>query len=577
MRLSARRQATRARHEAAHRGRQPLLGLVSITLAGALGASACGPELAGGGGDQAGSEQQASRTAALSSTPAKADPSCELLEESYPATSSSRVPFSATPDLLYLDFHGARLTRPSSGSSDARANTFTGGGGTIAGYTGQHQLVVDYVEHALARYDIRVVTQRPAFGDYEMLVVGGRSADIGKTKKLFGLAGLDCTNRYHHGVGVVFAATIREHYNSYTERQKAYKVASTAAHEAGHMFGLLHTDNSCDFMSYARHKLCPFYHSFLDRMTPLQSDSLGKCGRTQQNSHRRLLANVGPTTAPTQTAPPSPIPLPTGRVDKVDCQAISGWAKHASSSKDVKVELYFDTPRSAGSHGQPVLANGSRKQGCGSSAPCDQGFAWPLPARYRDSRRHAVYAYAEVGYGIPPVLLGDGPTSFACSHPPSGSLTSADCDHGVTGAARDPDTPEKPLRIALYVDGARGDGKGPFVVATDGNSRFRWRLPARFADGKPHTVRGYAHDSLRGDLAYELSGGPKRLTCQPPKSKKQPTPPKAGAPSSSARAQPSSPGAVGGCAVGGASSGSFGGWLALSLLLLCLARRRCRR
>jgi hypothetical protein len=89
---------------------------------------------------------------------------------------------------LFLQFDGATLTR---GPSDAVMNRFAGlsGGVTSVGIppwranapdrAAQIQAVVCNVRESLFSFDVEVVTTRPTFGDFEMIVFGGSYTDLG--------------------------------------------------------------------------------------------------------------------------------------------------------------------------------------------------------------------------------------------------------------------------------------------------------------------------------------------------------------------------------------------------------------
>ena len=212
----------------------------------------------------------------------------DIVQEHLPA--GVRATAGAQPKVLFLNFNGVTLAWAA--TSDALANqTSVGSGGTIPPFTGDRQGVLSQVKAFFAAYDIQIVTSRPASGDYEMVVVGGDHSDIGHASPTWGVGPLDCGDVYGKGVGFVFS----EEHQLPTPSKLVYELATTVAHEAGHLLGLLHPKDSCDVMSNEAYQLCPQSYAFLDQTSPLRPEDVGKCGgKTTQNSHKELLAVLGP-------------------------------------------------------------------------------------------------------------------------------------------------------------------------------------------------------------------------------------------------------------------------------------------
>ena len=118
---------------------------------------------------------------------------------------------------VFLAFDGVTLTKAA--VSDAPMNKtalITGNNqmATIAPWrmsapdrSTQISEVVCAVRESLARFDVDVVTTRPASGAYEMIVIGGRATDLGVTvpggTAIAMLATNDCTNANQLDVGWV--------------------------------------------------------------------------------------------------------------------------------------------------------------------------------------------------------------------------------------------------------------------------------------------------------------------------------------------------------------------------------------
>jgi len=104
-------------------------------------------------------------------------------------------------------------------------------------------------------------------------------------------------------------------------------------------------------------------------------------------------------------------------------------------------------------------------------------------------------------------LVGPPPVTNA---PPTGLFEAASCDE-IRGTAKDPDAPDKPIAVRLYIDGAVGDPAARLLNLTAGPA-FTSKVPLALQDGKPHELRALAVDSAGGPNT-ELPGGPKTITC----------------------------------------------------------------
>jgi len=249
----------------------------------------------------------------------------DMVEEPRPPTDHRTTFSSGQKQVLYLNFGGQTLTYTGGWSDSSKNLTHIGSGGTISPFKGGDvQKILAQVQSFYAPFNVKVVDTRPSSGNYEMVMIGGRWTDVGYSKRVYGLAPLDCGDTYHSSVGLVFSDTILDDWGSYP-MEYPYLVASVAAHEAGHMFGLLHIANTCDIMSYARNELCPWNHVFEDKLSNLQSDSMGKCGgKSKQNSYQELLTALGPNPDPPAVKILSP-------------------AKGATLDSSFKVEVQADT------------------------------------------------------------------------------------------------------------------------------------------------------------------------------------------------------------------------------------------
>jgi hypothetical protein len=213
---------------------------------------------------------------------------------------------SGAPTILFLNYDGVNIQQ--SGSSDASQNASFIGAGTIPPFEGDQNTkdqVTALVKQLYARYNIQIVTQRPASGNYDMAAIGGTPENIGMgSGGIIGVAPMDCNNEMPQDIAFTFAGSIKSYGGNYVQI-----VAETIAHETGHTYGLPHSNDGCDLMSY---DTCQELKTFLDKTMGMQSDSQGECGMNSMNTNQVLLTNLGPSTgAPPPTDPPPTDPPPT--------------------------------------------------------------------------------------------------------------------------------------------------------------------------------------------------------------------------------------------------------------------------
>ena len=106
---------------------------------------------------------------------------------------------------------------------------------------------------------------------------------------------------------------------------------------------------------------------------------------------------------------------PVGFLDAVSCETgAAGWAQDPSSpDSPIAVHVYIDGPAGAG-RGFPIEANAHRDDLCVAIGSCAHGYAWTVPAVYRDGLSHTVHAYAIDSEGGNNPLLSGSPLTFTC-------------------------------------------------------------------------------------------------------------------------------------------------------------------
>ena len=128
------------------------------------------------------------------------------------------------------------------------------------------------------------------------------------------------------------------------------------------------------------------------------------------------------------------------------------------------------------------------------------------------------------------------PKSDTCSvtitdRPPVGFLDAVTCTpvNGVSGWARDPDSPEKPVTVRFFDGLAKDDGSNYLdaVLANQhridvGDHGFTWAIPDSLRDGKSHRIYAYAYSNETLTLYLQLPHTdvdpqpPAAVICPPP-------------------------------------------------------------
>jgi hypothetical protein len=173
-----------------------------------------------------------------------------------PTPSVRRIDACRTgPVTLWLDFEGAGVVHASADDSSAMpvASVLAPTSAVIPPFSSTEiaprvtraqaiAAIVDRVRTLLQPYAVDVVTARPAAAPYTRILVGGSASALAVSATEAGLARLDCGNLTDGDVAYDFAAEQTPDYGG------VVGIANTAAHEAGHAFGLEHVDDPHDVM-----------------------------------------------------------------------------------------------------------------------------------------------------------------------------------------------------------------------------------------------------------------------------------------------------------------------------------------
>lgn len=211
----------------------------------------------------------------------------ELADQGGPEPSGTRAKLGTT----FLNFDGETLT---TGGEDARQNRTSIGqlGGAYPAWGGtssQRQAVIDAVIADWAAYNMIITTNRPASGEYNMIMIGPKNHGFGNG--VLGIAPLDCNDNNPYNITYSFGGA---------GQYSATTFATTIGQEVAHGFGLEHVNMASDIMNPYNSGGNPAFldncYQIVTTTTPIVcgSQHAQYCSGSQQNSHRELLGLFGP-------------------------------------------------------------------------------------------------------------------------------------------------------------------------------------------------------------------------------------------------------------------------------------------
>lgn len=187
--------------------------------------------------------------------------------------------------------------------------------------------VVECVKQTYAPFNVQIVTDRPATGDYHMAIVAGRPTDIGMQNGVGGVSPFSCgfiNNAISYSFSNVYGGSVDD-------------ICWTVAQETAHSWGLDHKFDNKDPMTYLQSG--PSRKSFQNMAGPCGEFSARQCqcGGSTMNSFAMILGTFGSSTP---TPPTVAITSPRNG-DKV----LAGFPVRADISDDhgvQKAELRID-------------------------------------------------------------------------------------------------------------------------------------------------------------------------------------------------------------------------------------------
>lgn len=257
-------------------------------------------------------------------------------------------------DVLWVNFAGALVSQAASDNAPADQSQIAGTqippfngavGAPHVSAADAEEAVFDRLKGYYLPYNVTLTTTQPS-GSYSMVLVGGNHALVGEPSGVAGVSPLDCTNANATNVVYAFADDLTPLYGG------VVALAVTAAHEAGHSFGLEHTDNPADLM-FSVAPSSPAWSSYdIFHLSFTSSASFSgfnggstepvaeSCGRANPLDNDQILkTNLGASTGGDRTAPTLDWTLPPSGAKGVPLSFLVAF----SASDDVgvkKIEIY---------------------------------------------------------------------------------------------------------------------------------------------------------------------------------------------------------------------------------------------
>jgi hypothetical protein len=208
-------------------------------------------------------------------------------------------PSEGAPKIIYLHRVGITLT---AGEDDAARNrssivaSFGKASAKIPAFTGSAKAwttIAGCVRGKFAPFDVHVTEERPAGGNYIMVVVGGSPRDLGIGKEVGGLAPFSGD--------VVPRAVVLAFSKKLGNRTR--ETCDVIGMEVAHAYGLDHTYECRDLMTYR-----PYCGTkrFVDKDMACGESRKRPCapdGKPTQNSYKMLLSALGAAKPSTSAAP----------------------------------------------------------------------------------------------------------------------------------------------------------------------------------------------------------------------------------------------------------------------------------
>lgn len=354
--------------------------------------------------------------------------------------------------------------------------------------------VTQWVQHDFRDYDVIVTTERPAKGDYTMVMVGGTPSLIGEAYTTAGIAPYDVGNPNRNDVVFVFSDTLHD----------LRELATCISHEVGHSFGLDHLEPAQAIMH-------PVIQPGILAWMNARAHGESRTENQPQILHRLFGAGSGATT---------PTPVPTAGVDGADFLSQEVPSQLAPGEQFLVKLSFANTGTTTWKTGTYALKAPNAAFG-GDTLYIGSDLA---PGKQTTYSFYAVAPTQPGTYEFRWTLSRDGQTFGESSTPivitvgnpvqenraPIGELEAVSPTLGK-GWAYDADAPDFSVWIDIYVDGeyagsVRADQRRDDLASSGVSGSYHgfvFGMPA-LGSGS-HQIRAAVVDD-RGELAYWLPG-----------------------------------------------------------------------
>lgn len=258
-------------------------------------------------------------------------PTYVFTDPGLPTVSGDGVSAAASP-VIYLNNckpNGCQIT-PGGNNSKTNRSSIPNSPSTVTAFAYSDSVwnqVVECVKQTYAPFNVQIVTERPASGDYHMGIVAGRPQDIGMQSGVGGVSPFSCgyiSNAISFSFSNIYGGNVDD-------------ICWTVAQETAHSWGLDHKFDNRDPMTYLSSG--PSRKMFQNEAGPCGEFSARQCqcGGSSMNSYAMILGTFGSST-PT---PPSVNITSPKNGDSVQ----AGFPIRAEITDDVainKAELHID-------------------------------------------------------------------------------------------------------------------------------------------------------------------------------------------------------------------------------------------
>ncbi len=239
------------------------------------------------------------------------------------------------PDTLFLNrcVGGCAV---SAGSNNARTDTSSipDDDATLNEFQYSDEIwdaVVACVADTYRPYGVEIVTEEPGAGDYVEVMVAGSPGELGQGNDVLGIAPMatDCSPQVNW---IAFA------FANVHGTDPVLDLCATAAHEAGHIYGLDHEFDCKDPMTYLTGCGQKYFLNVPVECGEFEGPRTCRCTGATQNSHVKLSSNLGVGELP----PPPTVMIPYPVAGAAVGDGFSMFAEIEESRILTRVEFWLN-------------------------------------------------------------------------------------------------------------------------------------------------------------------------------------------------------------------------------------------